>query len=328
MEVCMYNLTKFKSIPGFSKYKIDKNGTVVNVVTNRIIHPTLVGGYYVCPLIDDHGHRRYRGLARLLCMTFKPIENMNNMFVDHVNCNKTDNRLENLEWVTNRENSIRAGANGLMGKKNPIIVRNYQTKEEIRFPSIQSAAKFLGMTTSAIEYRLECNDGKVYPEGYQYKYEHDQTNLAEIESSDIEIALFGNCKRVYLRNVETGDVIEYNTLSDAAKALSMPLPTLSTYIGRSETKQPILPGLYQLKFCNDKRDWIDYPDPWIEMKKVTGRPLIQVKNDKTGDIRIFKSQADCAREMGCSVTALNNRLRIRTTKSVYKDGYRYGYYPF
>lgn len=318
----------FKQIPGFSKYIINRNGIIINLVTKNELHPTLVQGYYVVPLMDDYGRKRFRGVARLLCTTFKPTDNMDNLHVDHKNCIKTDNRLDNLEWVTPKENTVRAAKNGLMGKKYPIIVRNYYTKEEVEFESIQAAAIALNMSVPAIEYRVNSNDGRVFPEGYQYKKVDSDTSLTDKEDADIEIALYGNCKRVYLRNVETGEVIEYDSLSNLANALNMPLPTLSTYISKSETKQPIIPGLFQLKFYNDKRDWIDYDDPWIELQKVTGRPLVQVTNATTGETKIFISQADCAREMGCSITALNNRLRIRGTDSVYKDGNRYGYYPF
>ena len=45
---------------------------------------------------------------RLVCMTWKPIPNAENMTVDHLNHNTRDNSLENLEWVTKEENLERA----------------------------------------------------------------------------------------------------------------------------------------------------------------------------------------------------------------------------
>lgn len=47
---------------------------------------------------------------RLVMLTFKPIPNAEELTVDHLNHNKRDNSLSNLEWVTREENWARAKA--------------------------------------------------------------------------------------------------------------------------------------------------------------------------------------------------------------------------
>lgn len=44
-------------------------------------------------------------LHRLVLENFNPISNMNNLFVNHKDGNKSNNNLENLEWVTRSENA-------------------------------------------------------------------------------------------------------------------------------------------------------------------------------------------------------------------------------
>lgn len=50
----------------------------------------------------------YVSVHRLVMKTWKPAPNVEQLTVDHLNHNKRDNRLENLEWVTRQVNSERA----------------------------------------------------------------------------------------------------------------------------------------------------------------------------------------------------------------------------
>ena len=45
---------------------------------------------------------------RLVMKTWKPAPNMETLTIDHLNHNKRDNRLDNLEWVTHQINLERA----------------------------------------------------------------------------------------------------------------------------------------------------------------------------------------------------------------------------
>ena len=45
---------------------------------------------------------------RLVMLTWRPIPNAEEMTVDHLDHNKRNNKLENLEWVDERENKLRA----------------------------------------------------------------------------------------------------------------------------------------------------------------------------------------------------------------------------
>ena len=49
-----------------------------------------------------------KSVHRLVMLTFKPIPNAESLTVDHLNHNKRDNSLNNLEWVTREENARRA----------------------------------------------------------------------------------------------------------------------------------------------------------------------------------------------------------------------------
>lgn len=102
-----------KVIPGFSNYTISEDGVVTNIKTGYIISTSISRGYKTVSIKNDTTNKSYcTGIHRLLMITFKPVEGMDKLVVDHIDCNKTNNSLDNLEWVTSKENTHRAIKNG------------------------------------------------------------------------------------------------------------------------------------------------------------------------------------------------------------------------
>lgn len=68
----------------------------------------------ICINITSSGYASIKTLYgfklahRLVMMTWRPIPNAESLTIDHLNHNKRDNCLRNLEWVSKRENQERA----------------------------------------------------------------------------------------------------------------------------------------------------------------------------------------------------------------------------
>ena len=68
-------------------------------------------------LLKDKDHRSF-ARHRLVMICYQYIDNYNELQVNHIDGDKTNNKLENLEWCTNRENRIHACKNNLCARLN------------------------------------------------------------------------------------------------------------------------------------------------------------------------------------------------------------------
>lgn len=89
-------------------YIITRDGRVINKHNGHISKPQKNGKGY---LRVNIGHT-LKFVHRLVAEKYIP-NPQNKPQVNHKNCDKTDNRVENLEWVTNQENRNHMVANGL-----------------------------------------------------------------------------------------------------------------------------------------------------------------------------------------------------------------------
>lgn len=89
------------------KYWIDTNGELVNSETNRVVGGRIKNGYrLVC--VNGTWKALHRFVAEAFCHKPKGCNEVN-----HINGIKSDNRAENLEWTTHKENMQHAVRTGL-----------------------------------------------------------------------------------------------------------------------------------------------------------------------------------------------------------------------
>ncbi len=103
-------MEEWRPVWGFEgKYEVSNQGRLKNVqegaghVTGRILKPGLnLGGYLQC----DLGAYGGRHSLHLLVMQAHVGQKPEGLEINHKNGNKTDNRLENLEYCTKSENDL------------------------------------------------------------------------------------------------------------------------------------------------------------------------------------------------------------------------------
>jgi len=91
-------------VKDFPNYLIYPDGKVFSKNSNGFMKPDTNGGYYYVYLYKDSKSKLKR-IHRLIAEHYIPNPD-NKPFVDHINRDRKDNRIENLRWVTRRENNL------------------------------------------------------------------------------------------------------------------------------------------------------------------------------------------------------------------------------
>lgn len=111
----LYHISSYGRLKSFKKYK---NGYILSQTNKN-------NGYFSIILSDFNTKKvKHTRIHRLVAETF--IENPNNKnVVNHIDCNKQNNRVENLEWVTQKENFEHAYFNKLVTTKGLYNYNNF-----------------------------------------------------------------------------------------------------------------------------------------------------------------------------------------------------------
>lgn len=107
-------MEEWRVVKDFPNYEISTYGNVYNRRNDRMLNPCIDRShdYAVVNLYDHNGkfHRRY--VHRLVAEAFIPNPRQKRT-INHIDCNKANNHISNLEWATDSENMLHAFENNL-----------------------------------------------------------------------------------------------------------------------------------------------------------------------------------------------------------------------
>jgi len=204
-----------KIINGFPNYSIHRDGTITNTKTKTTKQPWLgANGYLHVDLYHENKSSKI-SIHRLLALHFIPNPD-NKRTVNHIDGNKTNNDLSNLEWATDSQNMQHAYDNNLNRATNKKISNEAMDEILIRF--------YNGETLTAIisDYPFSLPTLSTYLEDYViFKDELDKFNSEKVRQKLIRAK---SAKHIQFAVIGTNlldptDVRTFSSLSEATRTL-------------------------------------------------------------------------------------------------------------
>ena len=93
----------FVNVEGFDNYQVSNYGKIKNKKTGRLLKQSYTEKKYLKVNLSRDGVSHTRRVHRVVCEHFNP--NPGRLpEVDHTDCDKDNNRADNLRWCTSQEN--------------------------------------------------------------------------------------------------------------------------------------------------------------------------------------------------------------------------------
>lgn len=205
---------------GNTVYEVSNTGYVRNSITGLILSPTTTRQGYKRLTIWENKVSRTTTVHRMMAETFLGVAEVN-FVVNHKDGNPGNNRLENLEWVSIRENIKHAYATGLAAVGEDSVVSKLTEADVLMIiecmkdgMSVVQTAKAFDVSAAAISHIWNGRTWKHIARPLQstknYKGKLKASDIPEIRRlfsenvSDTEIAKKYGIARASVWNIRSG----------------------------------------------------------------------------------------------------------------------------
>ena len=156
----LYQISSYGRVKSLSRklrYIQSNNGKeLFRISKERILNLKNVKGYNAITLCKNGINKQFR-ICRLVALNF--IDNpQNKTQVNHIDCNKKNDNVNNLEWVTPSENMKHAYENNLTkvfyGSDNVGSKKVKCTKTNKTFDTIKEASIYINLNSSTLSRKL------------------------------------------------------------------------------------------------------------------------------------------------------------------------------
>ena len=167
--------------PSFPSYQIHYDGTITRGAKKLKLYTKIIDGYkrITVSLQNKIGKRCNVAVARIVHEVFGPApESDQHNQVDHIDNDSTNNKANNLQWMTPKDNRKKAGllAKGKKQrnrKSQPVVILDLATGEKKTYDRLIDASREMNVSNGHLH---NCLSGKRRSELYKVEYIHPKIN--------------------------------------------------------------------------------------------------------------------------------------------------------
>lgn len=226
----------FYYIPYYTSYVINLFGEIIYLpsgkkYTHASNYRDINNKYYpMTSMVTDYhfskkcgvryNHRANTTIHRVKALTFLPYSaNPFILDINHIDGNKSNHNVNNLEWCTRAHNNLHAHRTGLKKDSHSVVIFDYINDTVKEYYSISEAAREIGADDESVRYKLLKSQDTLIKGRYLVRY-WDEGGFYNLPSK-IDILKVNNIRHLFdVKNLYSGEVTNVLGISDLLKYLT------------------------------------------------------------------------------------------------------------
>jgi hypothetical protein len=173
----------WSQLSDYSQYEVTTLGKIRNKKTKYVLKQREKNGYLSVTLVKDKIKNNCL-VHRLVAISFIPNFDKEKNTVNHIDHNKLNNNINNLEWVTQKENIHHAIENNLINNRTCKIIQYDMNNNQIQtFDSLKQITELFGFDRSSI-IRV-CKNRAKTAYGYKWTYAEEQEIINSFDGNSL-----------------------------------------------------------------------------------------------------------------------------------------------
>ena len=292
----------YRLIAHLPSFAVDKDGGIWSLPLNRRVKTYKRSGYLI---LADLVRNKVYNVHRLTALAWIPNDDfISKPLVNHIDGDKSNCSVSNLEWCNFSQNIRHAIASGLTSQSEAYIVLDTHTNEEKLFHSVTDLSKYVGLNTIPyLSARIARHAQYVLLKRY----------LIKASSNDgpwLKDKLLSNNNNIIARNSSTAIEIEAKNIS-TGEIQSGKVSVLSQSLGININTLDGLRRKYKQHsgygYIFRDPTYMEWDDIIVTDNIYKPKQIVAI-NVNTKEEHVFKSLRETARFISCDKKIISSRL--------------------